>query len=154
MLGTGFPALRNPFAVAQEFGKRVRAYSGAAALPKSEGRTWLPTARPQSGVIRPPPSEGCATFVTWLFRRSQSAAVAGRIAAPGAQRVTVFAAGIRVTAKNSEAAKSLIQWLASPAAYAAINLMTGPQGFERTVQFAIDEDPVEIIERVRLTLEE
>jgi molybdate transport system substrate-binding protein len=39
---------------------------------------------------------------------------------PGAQRITVFAAGIPVTAKNPEAAKSLIQWLASPAAYAAI----------------------------------
>lgn len=39
---------------------------------------------------------------------------------PGAQRVTFFAAGIPVTAKNPEAAKGLIQWLASPAAYAAI----------------------------------
>lgn len=39
---------------------------------------------------------------------------------PGAQRVTVFAAGIPVTAKNPEAAKALIQWLASPAAYLAI----------------------------------
>jgi molybdate transport system substrate-binding protein len=40
---------------------------------------------------------------------------------PGAQRVTFFAAGIPVTAKNPEAAKRLIQWLASPAAYAAIH---------------------------------
>ena len=39
---------------------------------------------------------------------------------PGAQTVTVFAAGIPVTAKNPEAAKALIQWLASPAAFAAI----------------------------------
>jgi molybdate transport system substrate-binding protein len=39
---------------------------------------------------------------------------------PGAQRVTFFAAGIPVTAKNPEAAKRLIQWLASPAASAAI----------------------------------
>jgi molybdate transport system substrate-binding protein len=39
---------------------------------------------------------------------------------PGAQRVTVFAAGIPVTAKNPGAAKALIQWLASPANYAAI----------------------------------
>ena len=36
---------------------------------------------------------------------------------PGAQRVTVFAAGIPVTATNPEAAKRLIQWLASPAAW-------------------------------------
>jgi molybdate transport system substrate-binding protein len=39
---------------------------------------------------------------------------------PGAQRITVFAAGIPTTAKHAEAAKALIQWLASPAAYAAI----------------------------------
>jgi len=39
---------------------------------------------------------------------------------PGAQRVTIFAAGIPTTAKNPEAAKALIQWLASPAAYDAI----------------------------------
>jgi molybdate transport system substrate-binding protein len=40
---------------------------------------------------------------------------------PGAQRVTFFAAGIPVTAKNPEGAKRLIQWLASPAAHAAIH---------------------------------
>ena len=39
---------------------------------------------------------------------------------PGAQRVTVFAAGIPVTSKQPEAAKALIQWLASPVAYTAI----------------------------------
>jgi molybdate transport system substrate-binding protein len=39
---------------------------------------------------------------------------------PGAQRVTVFAAGIPATSQQPEAAKALIQWLASPAAYAAI----------------------------------
>jgi len=39
---------------------------------------------------------------------------------PGAQRVTVFAAGIPATATHPEAAKALIQWLASPAAYSAI----------------------------------
>jgi molybdate transport system substrate-binding protein len=39
---------------------------------------------------------------------------------PGAQRVTVFAAGIPVTSKQPEAAKALIRWLASPAAYPAI----------------------------------
>jgi molybdate transport system substrate-binding protein len=38
----------------------------------------------------------------------------------GAQRVTVFAAGIPGTATHPEAAKALIKWLASPAAYAAI----------------------------------
>jgi molybdate transport system substrate-binding protein len=39
---------------------------------------------------------------------------------PGAQSVTVFSAGIPVTAKHPAEAKALIQWLASPAAYAAI----------------------------------
>ena len=39
---------------------------------------------------------------------------------PGAQRVTVFAAGIPATAKQPAEAKALIKWLASPAAYAAI----------------------------------
>lgn len=38
----------------------------------------------------------------------------------GAQRVTIFAAGIPVTATHPEAAKALIEWLASPAAYASI----------------------------------
>jgi len=39
---------------------------------------------------------------------------------PGAQRVTVFAAGIPTTSKHPEAAMALIEWLASPAAYPAI----------------------------------
>jgi molybdate transport system substrate-binding protein len=39
---------------------------------------------------------------------------------PGAQRITVFAAGIPATAAHPEAAKALIEWLASPVAYAAI----------------------------------
>jgi len=39
---------------------------------------------------------------------------------PGAQRVTIFAAGIPVSSKQPEAAKALIQWLASPAAYSSI----------------------------------
>jgi molybdate transport system substrate-binding protein len=39
---------------------------------------------------------------------------------PGAQRITVFAAGIPTTATHPAAAKALIEWLASPAAYSAI----------------------------------
>jgi molybdate transport system substrate-binding protein len=38
----------------------------------------------------------------------------------GAQKITVFAAGIPTTSTHPEAAKGLIEWLASPAAYAAI----------------------------------
>lgn len=36
---------------------------------------------------------------------------------PGAQRETIFAAGIPATSKNPEAAKALIAWLASPATH-------------------------------------
>jgi molybdate transport system substrate-binding protein len=39
---------------------------------------------------------------------------------PGAQIETIFAAGVPTTAKDPEAAKALIHWLASPAAYATI----------------------------------
>ena len=39
---------------------------------------------------------------------------------PGAQSVTVFAAGIPATSKNPDAARALIQWLASPIAYPAM----------------------------------
>ena len=39
---------------------------------------------------------------------------------PGAQKVTIFAAGIPVTSKHPADAKALIRWLASPAAYPAI----------------------------------
>jgi molybdate transport system substrate-binding protein len=39
---------------------------------------------------------------------------------PGAQKTTIFAAAIPVTASEPEAAKALIQWLASPVAYPAI----------------------------------
>jgi molybdate transport system substrate-binding protein len=39
---------------------------------------------------------------------------------PGAQRITVFAAGIPATSKQPDAAKALIQWLASPAVYSTI----------------------------------
>jgi molybdate transport system substrate-binding protein len=39
---------------------------------------------------------------------------------PGAQMISVFAAGIPATSKQPEAAKAFIKWLASPAAYPAI----------------------------------
>jgi len=38
----------------------------------------------------------------------------------GAQKITVFAAGIPASSKQPQAAKAFIQWLASPAAYPAI----------------------------------
>jgi hypothetical protein len=33
-------------------------------------------------------------------------------------------------------------------------VITGPQGFERSVLFALDEDPAVITERVRATIDE
>jgi molybdate transport system substrate-binding protein len=39
---------------------------------------------------------------------------------PGAQRVTLFSAGIPMTSTHPKEAKALIEWLASPAAYGAI----------------------------------
>jgi hypothetical protein len=36
----------------------------------------------------------------------------------------------------------------------AVFAIRSPQGFERTVVFALDDDPAEIAERVRETLEE
>ena len=41
---------------------------------------------------------------------------------PGAQRVTAFAAGVPVTSQHPELARALIQWFASPAAYAAMEI--------------------------------
>jgi molybdate transport system substrate-binding protein len=39
---------------------------------------------------------------------------------PGAQKVTVFAAGVPMTSKHPENGQALIRWLASPAAYAVM----------------------------------
>jgi molybdate transport system substrate-binding protein len=53
------------------------------------------------------------------LRRVKGIDIVGELP-PGAQTVTIFSAGIPATAKQPEAAKALIQWLASPAATAAI----------------------------------
>ena len=46
-------------------------------------------------------------------------------------------------------------WISSDPFHGGVRvLITGPQGFERAVQFALDEDLVEITERVRATLDE
>jgi hypothetical protein len=46
-------------------------------------------------------------------------------------------------------------WIASEPFRGGVRvLLTGPQGFERTVQFAVDEQPTEITRRVRETLDE
>ncbi len=58
-------------------------------------------------------------------------------------------AGGKHTSGNYEA------WIsADPFRGGARVLIKGPRGFERTVQFAVDEDELEIKERVRATLDE
>ena len=47
------------------------------------------------------------------------------------------------------------EWIAADAFNGGFRvLITGPHGFERTVVFAIDDDPAVIAERVRETLDE
>jgi molybdate transport system substrate-binding protein len=53
------------------------------------------------------------------LRRAKGIEIVGPLP-PGAQKITVFAAGIPSTSKQPEAAKELIRWLASPAAWPAI----------------------------------
>jgi hypothetical protein len=46
-------------------------------------------------------------------------------------------------------------WLAADPSNGGFRvLITGPHGFERTVMFAIDDDPAVVADRVRETLEE
>lgn len=49
---------------------------------------------------------------------------------PGAQKITIFAAGIPASSKQPEGAKALIRWLASPAVYPAIK-KSGLEPFAR-----------------------
>ena len=56
---------------------------------------------------------------------------------PGAQKVTIFAAGIPTTSKQPDSARALIEWLASPAAYGSIRrsglVPAAPQQVQRGV---------------------
>jgi hypothetical protein len=46
-------------------------------------------------------------------------------------------------------------WIAADAFKGGFRvLITGPQGFERTLLFGIDDDPAVVAERVRETMEE
>jgi hypothetical protein len=71
---------------------------------------------------------------------------------PGARRERIEAAvvaGGRHTTGPHEA------WIAADPFNGGFRvLITGPHGFERTVTFAIDDDPAVIAERVRETMEE
>jgi hypothetical protein len=71
---------------------------------------------------------------------------------PGNRRERIEAA---VVAGGSHARGPHEAWItADPFTGGFRVLITGPHGFEQTVIFAIDDDPAEIAERVRETLEE
>jgi hypothetical protein len=70
---------------------------------------------------------------------------------PGHRRerieTAVVAGGKHITAPHEA-------WIATDPFKGVRVLITGPHGFERTVTFAIDDDPAVIAERVRETLED
>lgn len=71
---------------------------------------------------------------------------------PGHRRerieTAVVAGGKHITAPHEA-------WIATDPFKGGVRvLITGPHGFERTVTFAIDDDPAVIAERVRETLED
>lgn len=71
---------------------------------------------------------------------------------PATRRERIEAA---VEAGGKQAAGPYEGWIATDPFRGGVRvLITGPQGFERAVQFAIDEDPVVIAQRVRETIEE
>lgn len=82
------------------------------------GRSWKVEGEPVGGVVAKGEVEIGFQQISELLPLS-GIDIVGELP-PGAQRVTVFAAGIPVTSKHPEVAKALIRWLASPAAYAAI----------------------------------
>jgi hypothetical protein len=71
---------------------------------------------------------------------------------PGNRRERIEAA---VVAGGKRASGPHEAWIAADVFKGGVRvLITGPQGFERTVTFALDDDPAVIAERVRETLEE
>jgi hypothetical protein len=71
---------------------------------------------------------------------------------PATRRERVEAA---VEAGGRPAKESYEGWIAADPFRGGVRvLITGPQGFERTVMIAMDEDPAIITERVRATMDE
>ena len=71
---------------------------------------------------------------------------------PGQRRERIEAA---VVAGGKHVSSPHEAWIASDPFKGGFRvLITGPHGFERTVVFAIDDDPIVITERVRETLDE
>jgi hypothetical protein len=71
---------------------------------------------------------------------------------PATRRERIAAA---VESGGKHVAASYEAWIAADTFRGDVTvLITGPHGFERTVTFAIDDDPAIIAERVRETLED
>ena len=71
---------------------------------------------------------------------------------PGTRRERIEAA---VVAGGRNRASPHEAWIAADPFKGGFRvLITGPEGFERTVAFAMDDDPTVIAERVRETMEE
>ena len=83
-----------------------------------KGKTRKIEADPVGGVVANGEVEIGFQQISEL-RRVKGIDIVGPLPA-GAQRITVFAAGIPAASVQPEAAKALIRWLASPAAYRAI----------------------------------
>jgi hypothetical protein len=71
---------------------------------------------------------------------------------PATRRERIEAA---VEACRKDMAESCEGWIAADPLRGGVQvLITGPQGFERSVAFAIDEDPAVIAQHVRDTIDE
>ena len=71
---------------------------------------------------------------------------------PSIRRERIEAA---VTAGGKHIKASYEAWITTDPFHGGVQVMiTGPLGFERSVEFAVDEESYEITERVRVTLEE
>jgi hypothetical protein len=89
------------------------------------------------------------SFNTLAERRTVDVPVGRGI--PGHRRERIEAA---VVAGGKHAFSPHEAWIAADVFKGGVKvLITGPHGFERTVTFALDDDPVVIAERVRETME-
>ena len=71
---------------------------------------------------------------------------------PGHRRERIEAA---VVSAGKNVSRSYEAWIAADPSKGGFRLLiTGPQGFERTVTIAVDDAPAVIADRVRETLEE
>jgi molybdate transport system substrate-binding protein len=87
-------------------------------VDRIKGKTRKIEADPVGGVVANGEAEIGFQQISEL-RPVKGIVIVGELPA-GAQKITVIAAGVPATSKHPEMAKTLIQWLASPAAVAAI----------------------------------